>query len=142
MSTAYDLEGFTSSTLRSKGCGAGVGVEEVCRALVVVAEGGFCLSVPYHLCRCGSSRFWARICKRQENSMRGPSSSRNFNGIGKDMAANVVTELELRFKSLGHHTLKAWQGSLEDGMLRRRALLYQVDIFCVLNFASGSEQSL
>ena len=56
MSTAYDLEGFTSSTLRSKGCGAGVGVEEVCLALVTVAE-GFCLGVPYHLCRCGSSRF-------------------------------------------------------------------------------------
>lgn len=34
MSTAYDLEGFTSSTLRSNGCGAGVGVEEVCPALV------------------------------------------------------------------------------------------------------------
>jgi len=53
MSVAYDLEGFTSSTLRSKGCGAGVGVEEVCPALVTVAE-GFCLGVPYHLCRCGS----------------------------------------------------------------------------------------
>jgi hypothetical protein len=56
MSIAYDLEGFTSSTLRSKGCGAGVGVEEVCPALATVAE-GFCLGVPYHLCRCGSSRF-------------------------------------------------------------------------------------
>ena len=43
MSTAYDLEGFTSSTLRSKGCGAGVGVEEVCQALVTAAE-GFCRS--------------------------------------------------------------------------------------------------
>jgi hypothetical protein len=38
MSTAYDLEGFTSSTLRSKGCGAGVGVEEVCPALATVPK--------------------------------------------------------------------------------------------------------
>jgi hypothetical protein len=40
MGTAYDLEGFTSSTLRSKGWGTGVGVEEVCRALVTMVEGG------------------------------------------------------------------------------------------------------
>jgi hypothetical protein len=30
----YDFEGFTDSTLRSNGCVAGVGVEDVCRALV------------------------------------------------------------------------------------------------------------
>jgi hypothetical protein len=71
MSTAYDLEGFTSSTLRSKGCGAGVGVEEVCRA---ISYGGRRL-----LFRCTLPslqmwiiEIWVRICERQEKSPIGP----------------------------------------------------------------------
>ena len=35
--SAYDLEGLTTSTLRSNGCAAGVGVEDVYRASVWVA---------------------------------------------------------------------------------------------------------
>jgi hypothetical protein len=76
MSTAYDLEGFTSSTLRSKGCGAGVGVEEVCRALVTVTE-GFCLCTLPSL-QMWIIEIWAQICERQEKSAIGPSQPLNI----------------------------------------------------------------
>jgi hypothetical protein len=80
MSTAYDLEGFTSSTLRSKGCGAGVGVEEVYPALVTVAE-GFCLGVPYHLCKCGSSKFGLGFANTRRRVRYALPALEYFNGI-------------------------------------------------------------
>jgi hypothetical protein len=85
MSTTYDLEGFTSSTLRSKGCGAGVGVEEVCRVLVTVAE-GFCLSVPYHLCRYGSSRFRFGFANARRRVRYALPTPEYFNGIWRDVS--------------------------------------------------------